>query len=931
MKRIWVLLVLLLAGLGVPYTASASRPPDTARSYGWGSSYFGQLGVGLTGIAMSPVALDTTAEFEQIVAGERHTCALDSEGHAWCWGLGASGQLGDGRGADSSSPVPVDFPDGTVLTHIAVGTWGSCALDKEGHAYCWGIKYSLGNGSTDNALSPVKVDTCGVLAGRTLTEITMGSFSACALDTEGLAYCWGMNYSGQLGTGDTIDAPMPRAVDNSGVLSGAVLTDIDSGGGHTCVVDVKQHAFCWGDNYHGQLGDGTTTNALSAVQVDQSVAGDLISVAAGGSHTCVLTVGHEAYCWGFGGYGQLGINSTTSRSTPGAVVGLPAGGLGEISAGSVHTCGLALDGSALCWGDGTEGRVGNDSIAKTLVPDIVPVPDPPVHLAAGFNHSCMVGAGGNAYCWGAGESGQLGDGRVFDTWSPVAVPGSATEVAAGSSHSCAILQDGSVVCAGNGDQGQLGMGSVGYRADPVTVPLGPATAIAAGEAHSCALADGRAYCWGNGNYGQLGDPAKRSALAPIPVSVTGVLAGKTLVSITAGDYHTCAIDTGGQAYCWGRNQEGQLGTGGGSVYEPVAVSDPGKPLAGISAGAEHTCAWASDGTGFCWGNNDTGQLGTGDPVDSLVPASVTGGHHFTAISAGRRATCGIADGVALCWGNNGWAQLGTGDMSPRLAPTAVTGLAGLTVRMVSAGASHACAATDQHFYCWGMNSHGEIGAVTGQYATSAALVSGTTATPAALSCGQEFTLATTKEAPPLSAPDPPTGLAGSAADSQVQLTWMPPTWDGGSPITAYAVTGTPAGSCESTGLSCTIDGLSNGVPHTFTVTATNAVGTSAASDPVVLTPVASKPAISPVGKVKARVKVHKRKAIVRWTPAANAIGYQVRIRRPGKKFTAWKQVEKRKYVVRRLKSGKRYMVRVRGISADDKGPIRSLRFRAKRR
>ena len=102
-------------------------------------------------------------------------------------------------------------------------------------------------------------------------------------------------------------------------------------------------------------------------------------------------------------------------------------------------------------------------------------------------------------------------------------------------------------------------------------------------------------------------------------------------------------------------------------------------------------------------------------------------------------------------------------------------------------------------------------------------------------------------------------------------------------------------------------------------------------DAVVLTPVAAIPAASPVGKVKARVNVHKRKAVVRWTRVANATGYQVRLRRPGKKFTAWKQVEKRRYVVRRLKSGKRYTVRVRGISADDKGPIRQMRLRAKKR
>ena len=931
MKRIWIVLVLLLAGLGVPYTASAVRPPDTLRTYGWGSSYFGQLGTGLTGIAMEPVGVEPAADFAQIVAGERHTCAVDADGHAWCWGLGQSGQLGDGLATSSAVPVAVDFPKETVVSKIAVGTWGSCALDTDGHAWCWGISYSLGDGSVTNAATPVRVDTDGVLAGRTLTDITMGGFSACVLDTEGLAYCWGVNWSGQLGTGDTATAPTPRAVDTSGVLSGAVLTDIDLGGGHTCAVDSKQHAFCWGNNYHGQLGDGTTTDALSAVQVDQGLAGDLISITAGSSHTCAVTPGNDAYCWGFGGYGQLGINSTTSVSTPSAVVGLPTGGLNQISAGDSHTCGRAVDGSTLCWGDGTEGRLGNDSIAKALVPDIVPLHQPSTHVSAGFNHTCAVDPEGSAYCWGAGESGQLGDGRVFDAWSPLAVPETATRVAAGSSHSCAILQDGSVTCVGNGDKGQLGMGSVGYRDQPVTVPLGPATEITAGEAHTCALVGGRAYCWGDGNYGQLGDPAKRSSLVPIPVSVTGVLAGKTLIAITAGGYHTCAIDTAGKAYCWGRNQEGQLGTGGGGpAYEPVAVTDPSTPLVEIAAGSEHTCAVATDGAGFCWGSNADGQLGTGDTVDSPVPVAVTGGQRFTTMSAGRRATCGIADGAAVCWGNNSWAQLGTGDMSPHLAPTAVVGLDGLRMQRISAGPSHACAATDQHFYCWGMNGHGEIGSVTGQYATSAVLVPGTTAAPAALSCGQEFTVAATVQAPPASVPDPPTAPTGEAGDAQVTLAWARPEWDGGSPILTYQVTGSPGGQCSSAGNSCTVQGLTNGTGYTFTVTATNALGTSSASaaSPV-LTPQA--PVTPAVGTVKVKVKVLRKKAIVRWTRAANATGYAVRIRRPGRTYTAWRAVEVRRFTVRKLRAGKKYGVKVRGIGDAGKGPVTTVRFRAKKR
>src|ERR1035438_7848891 len=156
---------------------------------------------------------------------------------------------------------------------ITAGSFHSCAIES-GKAYCWGDNGSgqLGNGSTVGSSVPVAVDTSGVLAGQALTQITAGDASTCALDAAGAAYCWGNNGSGQLGDGGTVsNSSVPVAVDTSGVLAGKTLTQITADGYHTCVLDAVGAAYCWGDNGTGQLGDGGTAFDSSVpVAVDAS-------------------------------------------------------------------------------------------------------------------------------------------------------------------------------------------------------------------------------------------------------------------------------------------------------------------------------------------------------------------------------------------------------------------------------------------------------------------------------------------------------------------------------------------------------------------------------------------------------------------------------------------------------------------------------------
>jgi alpha-tubulin suppressor-like RCC1 family protein len=230
-------------------------------------------------------------------------------------------------------------------------------------------------------------------------------------------------------------------------------------------------------------------------------------------------------------------------------------------------------------------------------------------------------------------------------------------------------------------------------------------AISAGTSHSCAIdSTGQAWCWGRNNAGQLGD-STGTENHPFPVQVSGL---NNAIAISAGSLHSCAIDATGQAWCWGG---GFLGNGTNTTsYVPVPVSGLSNATA-ISAGYEHTCAIDSTGQAWCWGHNWNGQLGDGTQINSSIPVPVSGLSNATAISVGREAayTCAIdGTGQTWCWGHNHIGQLGDGTTTDSNIPVQVRGLNNATT--LSAGITHTCAidTTDQA-WCWGPNYHGKLG------------------------------------------------------------------------------------------------------------------------------------------------------------------------------------------------------------------------------
>ena len=276
----------------------------------------------------------------QITAGNGFACALDNTGAAYCWGANGSGQLGNNSTTSSSVPVIVTTSgalSGVTLTQISGGGTSLCALGSTGVAYCWGSNSNgqLGNNSTTSSSVPVTVTTSGVLSGKTLVQVTSGTTFACAMDSAGAGDCWGSNSNGQLGNNSTTQSTVPVAVTASGALSGVSLTQISGGSTSACALGSTGVAYCWGSNSNGQLGNNSTTQ--STVPVAVYTAGvlsgvTLVQVSMGNAFACALASTTALYCWGINGSGQLGNNSTTQSSVPVTVQGILPGAPTGVSA-----------------------------------------------------------------------------------------------------------------------------------------------------------------------------------------------------------------------------------------------------------------------------------------------------------------------------------------------------------------------------------------------------------------------------------------------------------------------------------------------------------------------------------------------------------------------------------------------------------------------
>lgn len=400
--------------------------------------------------------------------------------------------------------------------------------------------------------------------------------------------------------------------------------------------------------------------------------GAWVQLAVGSRHSCGRRANGTLWCWGRGAAGERGDGELlTAINSPSQVVqtGQTKGGEAwsdwrDVSAGGQHTCGVRSNGSAWCWGRGTNGQRGDGSKTnqRENPAQVLAGGDPSgsvgwsdwVSVSAGGGHSCGIRQDRSAWCWGSGSHGQRGSGehRAFVRTTPERVLNDTNEhhwtdwelLSLGDQHTCGIRADGSLWCWGDDWRGQLGVGGLtvedGKQARPreVVSPVADALwmQVSAGSSHTCGiLDDGTLWCWGWGDYGQLGDGGTSADhVQPSPTLVINHDGSHddTWEQVTAGHSHTCARRFDGSAWCWGSQANGMLGTGvdrpAGQPY-PVAVDseettsiEPWTDWTLVLAGGSHSCGLRDGRGAWCWGNGEDGQRGDGASTASQTLPSI---------------------------------------------------------------------------------------------------------------------------------------------------------------------------------------------------------------------------------------------------------------------------------------------------------------------
>jgi alpha-tubulin suppressor-like RCC1 family protein len=551
------------------------------------------------------------------------------------------------------------------VNRVSAGVGTTCALTGAGGVECWGWNFygSLGMGALNGpqncytASNPVGCSIAPVAVrglGSGVSALASGYAHTCALTDAGAVECWGYNGAGQIGDGTnsgpqlcSSEHPTPCSsvpVTVSGLGSGVIA--IGSGWDQTCAVMSSGDLKCWGNNGDGQLGDGTTTDSSTPVTVQLPPGVKATAVAGGNQHMCALTDTGGVECWGYNGWGLLGIGTETGPqscaenpcSTTPVAVHLPEGVTATaIASGGYHTCVVTNLGGVMCWGRGDEGELGDgaDTESWTPVPVTLPEGVTVTAIASESFHTCALTSTGGVECWGYNGNAQLGDGTFTGPETcgselpcgtvPVAVSGlegSTVAIATGGEYGCAVAETGGMQCWGYDGTGGLGVGNTAFS-------LNPAPVLELMSSLSVSVA-------GAGSGSVYSSAPGIDCGVPAPTSCTALFAPSSTVTLRAATASGSAFVGFTGSGCGGATCTLPM-----SEAHSVSATFARAPLASIAAPAEggtytvgeaaptsFSCAEGSSGPGLSSCNDSSGASTAGGGAGAL-DTSTAGAHTYT--------------------------------------------------------------------------------------------------------------------------------------------------------------------------------------------------------------------------------------------------------------------------------------------------------------
>lgn len=633
--------------------------------------------------------------FSKISANSDHTCGISS-GKLFCWGKNDAGQVGNGIASLTPVEKPTQIGTSTTWQDISSGQDFTCGIDN-GSLYCWGSDFSgqMGNGgaSSANVLSPQQV---GV--STTWQMVSAGDIHVCAINS-GALYCWGSNGAGATGngvSGGNVTSPIQIGVSTT-------WTSISAGLNFSCGINTGA-LFCWGSDSNAQLGNGSvsTSNVLSPQQIGSATNWQAISTAK--MHTCGIESG-QLYCWGYDGFGQQGNGSGSTGLVHDPTVVNSSTTWQKIDVDGHSSCGID-NGRLFCWGQNNYGQIGDGTSGGNIhVPTQIGSSTSWSEVTASIYHTCGIDSF-KVKCWGLSTG--LGMGRTqrlaINSLTQIGKSEDWQLVSSSYTNTCG-LRNGSLYCWGSNSNGEVGnSASLSVTTPPVRSPerIGFATGwsqISSSYSYNCGIESGKLYCWGDNLYGQLGIGITGGQFST-PQRI-GTSIGWQKVS--TGQQHTCGIDSG-KLYCWGDNNGGYVGdgTGVGTVTSPIQIGVSSN-WTHIGVNAYHTCG-INSGELYCWGEDFDGQLGNGagSSANVLAPQKIDSATNWSEISEHTYAhSCGIKGGELYCWGRDFEGQVGNGSAS--MADVRTPEKIGLSTswQKVFTGNKSTCGIDAGALYCWG--------------------------------------------------------------------------------------------------------------------------------------------------------------------------------------------------------------------------------------